>query len=115
MLFDPFGWFGRVTTFGPVPEQMPEAIFDIGEGLFGVDVAVVVGPTGDDWIEGLDQVGDGSLTMAQQAVFEVSEMGLHLLLLRLDKQFVFVATDVETQEVEALAAVNNPGFGFIED
>ena len=47
----PMGLFVWVSSFSPHPEVFEDAIVSVIKGLLGARVAVVVGPSPDNWVE----------------------------------------------------------------
>src|SRR5262245_58678494 len=87
-LGDPTSGFGRVAPFGPPIESSPDEIVEFGERLATDDVTVIVRPTPQDGVEGIDELcrGTACASFTDTESFDLRFEGLEARLARRDLQ-----------------------------
>ena len=100
----------RMTTSGPIPRHLPDAVIDPCKGPLGHDVLMKVGPSPDSRIQRFDQLLLACGFRFPENVPDFRQEGLDVLLRRRDQKFaVFVFSDLLSQENEPFRDVHDAG------
>ena len=109
-LDNPSAALAWVPASGPSPETVPQSPFHFLERPLRHDMAMVVGPATNDWVELTDQVGlADSATLTNQLPHLVQE-SVRIFLGGLDKQLAAILAEILSEEVEPLFNMGDAGF-----
>lgn len=104
----------RVSTLGPFIDHGPDSVVDCGKRAFGDDVTIVKRPTPYNEVEVRDHRYGPELPIASQVGGNLSQMIQDLFLLRFHQHLPGHRSDVEAEEVKALADMDQLGLCFAQ-
>ena len=100
----------RMTTSGPVPRHLPDAVVDPFIGLLGHDVPMEISPPPDDRIQRFDQILLACGFRFPKDVPDFRQEGLDVLLRWLDQELaILVLSDFLSQENEPYRDMDDAG------
>src|SRR5262245_41333399 len=98
-----------MTITTPMPDGMPNLVFNVSQNIFAIHFFVVVTPSAKNRIKMPDYCRRWKgLSGFQPSPYFLQE-GLDLLFLRSHQTLSVITTHVEAQEIEAVCDVHNSG------
>ena len=106
----PVGGLIGVTALCPFPEHVPDLRIQSGEDRFSDPVPVVHGPTLENRVEYLNELGLSCMRHFFQGLFHLVPQALLAFQGRFDQQFLVVLAYIDPKEIETVLDVRDLGF-----
>ena len=112
LVCDPGSAFMRraVPAERPLPEALEQGCIDSSEGLFAVDMPMIVRPAPKFGVELSDQADCCCLGIEFNKRPDVGQKGFDVLVRRSNERFAAIGAYVLTEEVEPFGAMSDAGF-----